>query len=72
MSRPDAERRRGQTNSPAIREIAGVQGKNRKDLRRIARYAAMGQQGNLVAGQGFLPENIVGGTPAQNEGQPKI
>ena len=69
MGRKDADQRRGQVDQPAIRDIAGVHGKDRKDLRRMARYAAMGQQGNLAAGQGFLPESVV---TSQNEGQPKI
>ncbi|KKR50689.1 MAG: hypothetical protein UT84_C0008G0003 [Candidatus Curtissbacteria bacterium GW2011_GWA1_40_16] len=70
MGRKDADPRRGQAGSPAITEVAGVQGKNRKDLRRIARYAAMGQSPQSLNGG---MDNMFGqAAKPENEGQPNI
>ncbi len=71
MSRPDADPGRRKVDIAGIKDAASKHGSDRKALRRAARYAGMGQVSDLSAGQGFLPESVIG-TPDQNEGQPKI
>ncbi len=71
MSRREDGPQRGNQTESAM----GVHGKDRKELRRLARYAAMGRVGNSVPGQGFLPESPIvptQGPGAQNEGQSNI
>jgi len=72
---------RGRERGPArpdqsvIAGAANLHGGARKDARKMAKWAAMGQVGNSVPGQGFLPETPIvptQGSGAQNEGQPNI
>lgn len=69
MSRKDAEQRASVTDLSGVQDVASIHGKDRRALRKVAKYMAMGQVQPL-ADRISVPQEAV--SASEGEGHFKI